>query len=101
MDYDVRVLRTKIPGRRISIEKTKEITILKLFLSNALERIKIREFIADCISDDLTSKEIFDTLKRKDFVKKFVNSFKKKQTEKSEGYKMHKIFGTYYFSYTK
>ena len=105
MNYDIEVLKGKIPGRHFLIEQNDDLAVLKLFIHNVFELRKIKTFITDCIVDDMSSKEIFDLLKVANFVNNIVSKtksdVKEKVVEKKPEYKMRKIFGTYYFSYTR
>ena len=103
MNYDIKVLKSKRPGRHFLIEQNDDLAVLKLFIHNVFELRKIRTFIIDCIVDDMSSKEIFDLLKVTNFVNNLINNDKPKEkvVEKKPEYKMRKFFGTYYFSYTK
>ncbi len=99
--YDIRVCRG--PKRSFSVEEKDGLTIFRVFFSDSFEFKKANAFVLDCIIDGLEAKQIFDLVKKKNFVINTIEAVKKaklKAKEQSE-YKVRKFLGSYYFNYTK
>ena len=97
MDYDIRICRGL--KRSYSIEEQDGLTIFRVFFSDSFEFKKANAFVLDCIIDGLEAKQIFDLVKKKNFVINTIEAVKKAK-EQSE-YKVRKFLGSYYFNYTK
>ena len=99
MDYDIRVCRGS--KRSYSIEEQDGLTIFRVFFSDSFEFTKANTFVTDCIIDGMGAREIFELVKKKDFAMQTCITETVKEVKEKSKYKMRKIFGSYYFNYTK
>ncbi len=102
MNYDIRVCKSVKKGRYTSVEQNEDLTIFRLFFSDILEFKKATTFVTDCIIDGMEAKEIFELAKRRTFfeIPEKIKNAKEKAKEDAK-FKIRKILGSYYISYTR